>query len=109
MKPIDSAIKKATERFYGTIKNGLVGNIIGFPVINYGSENSVLTGVPPIKPTLWDTKIGKWKGQDVEELEKPELLELIIFLSQQLEKIKKEVNELGDDYFDLLAKKKLNL
>jgi hypothetical protein len=56
-----------------------------------------------------ETKIGTWYGKPVEELTKEELLEAFKFIAKEKERQDKEISSLGDDYFKLLADKKLGL
>ncbi len=53
------------------------------------------------------TTIGTWKGQPIEKLTKEELSEVVKFMVGEIEEQRKEKEFLGDDYYDLLVRKKL--
>ena len=53
--------------------------------------------------------IGTWYGKPIESLSKKELLEVIKFLSWQVEENRKEKEFLGDDYWKLYTRKKLGI
>lgn len=53
--------------------------------------------------------IGLWKGKPIENLNKKELLEVIDYLAKAKLEQDNETEFLGDDYYELLAKKKLGI
>jgi len=53
--------------------------------------------------------IGTWYGKPIETLSRKELIKVIRFLVNELDRMKKERKELDDDYWDLLAEKRLGL
>jgi len=53
--------------------------------------------------------ITTWHGKRIEELSKKELLEALKCVAEEVRLAKEEKAFLGDDYFELLAKKRLGL